>query len=56
MAPIFPRGQLPPLSARVEAGDPSVSIDLLVHSLFSLGAMKRDLARIITASRKSKAA
>jgi len=42
--------------AKMEAGDPSVSIDLLVRSLFSLGAMKRDLGRIITASRKSKAA
>lgn len=42
--------------AKMEAGDPSVSIDLLFRSLFSLGATKRDLARIITASKKSKAA
>jgi DNA-binding XRE family transcriptional regulator len=42
--------------AKMEAGDSSVSIDLLVRSLFSLGATKRDLARIITASKKSKAA
>lgn len=42
--------------AKMEAGDPSVSIDLLIRSLFSLGATKRDLARIITASKKSKAA
>ncbi len=42
--------------AKMEAGDPSVSIDLLIRSLFSLGATKRDLARIITASRRTKAA
>lgn len=33
--------------AKMEAGDPSVSLDLMVRSLFSLGATKRDLARII---------
>ena len=42
--------------AKMEAGDPSVTIDLLIRSLFSLGATKRDLARIITASKRSKAA
>lgn len=36
--------------AKMEAADPSVSIDLLVRSLFHLGATKRDLARIIAAS------
>ena len=33
--------------AKMEAGDPSVSIDLLIRSLFSLGATRRDLARIM---------
>ena len=36
--------------AKMEAGDPSVSIDLLIRSLFALGATKRDLARVIGAS------
>lgn len=33
--------------AKMEAGDPSVSIDLLVRALLALGADPRDLARII---------
>ena len=33
--------------AKMEAGDPSESIDLLVRSLLALGASKRDLVRII---------
>ena len=33
--------------AKMEAGDPTVSIDLLVRSLIALGASNRDLARII---------
>ena len=33
--------------AKMEAGDPSVSIDLLVRSLLALGASKRSLGRII---------
>ncbi|MEX0902332.1 MAG: helix-turn-helix transcriptional regulator [Pseudohongiellaceae bacterium] len=36
--------------AKMEAGDPSVSIDLLVKSLLALGVSKRDLAKAITAS------
>jgi DNA-binding XRE family transcriptional regulator len=35
--------------AKMEAGDPSVSIDLLLRSLIALGASRTDLARIITA-------
>ena len=31
--------------AKMEAGDPSVSIDLLVRSLLKMGATRRDLAR-----------
>lgn len=33
--------------AKMEAGDPSVSVDLLVRSLISLGASSRDLSKII---------
>lgn len=33
--------------AKMEAGDPTVSIDLLVRSLIALGASNRDLAKII---------
>ncbi len=38
--------------AKMEAGDPSVSLDLLIRSLFSLGATKRDLARVIAAQKR----
>jgi DNA-binding XRE family transcriptional regulator len=34
--------------AKMEAGDPTVSIDLLVRSLIALGASSNDLAKIIT--------
>jgi DNA-binding XRE family transcriptional regulator len=37
--------------AKMEAGDPSVSLDLLVRSLIVLGASNRELARIISPSR-----
>ena len=40
--------------AKMEAGDSSVSLDLLIRSLFALGATKRDLARIIAASKSSR--
>jgi len=33
--------------AKLEAGDRSVSIDLLVHALIELGATRRDLARVL---------
>src|SRR2546428_14056488 len=33
--------------AKMEAGDSSVSMDLLVRSLFALGASKGDLARAL---------
>ena len=36
--------------AKMESGDPSVSLDLLVKSLLALGASNRDLARIISRS------
>ena len=34
--------------AKMEAGDPSVSIDLLVKSLLALGASKKELAKAIS--------
>lgn len=34
--------------AKMEAGDPSVSIDLLIKSLLALGASPKDLARAIS--------
>jgi DNA-binding XRE family transcriptional regulator len=34
--------------AKMEAGDPSVSIDLLVKSLLALGVSKRELGRSIS--------
>ena len=33
--------------AKMESGDPTVSLDLLVKSLLALGASNRDLAQII---------
>jgi DNA-binding XRE family transcriptional regulator len=33
--------------AKMEAGDPTVSLDLLVKSLLALGASPRELARLI---------
>ena len=36
--------------AKMEGGDPSVSLDLLVRSLLALGASSRDLARTIAAA------
>ena len=34
--------------AKMESGDPSVSLDLLVRSLFALGASKKRLARMLS--------
>ena len=36
--------------AKMESGDPSVSIDLLVKSLLALGTTKKDIAGIISHS------
>ena len=33
--------------AKIEAGDPSVSLDLLTRSLLALGASKKDIARVL---------
>ncbi len=35
--------------AKMEAGDPSVSLDLLVRSLLILGTSRRELSRLISA-------
>lgn len=37
--------------AKMEAGDPSVTLDLLVRALLALGATKRTVARTIEAAR-----
>ena len=42
--------------AKMESGDPSVSLDLLVRSLFKLGATRRDIANHVGARSKSRAA
>lgn len=39
--------------AKMEAGDPTVSLDLLARSLLALGASDRELGRIISSSRKA---
>lgn len=39
--------------AKMEAGDRSVSLDLLVRSLLAIGTTKRELARIISAPRRA---
>ena len=41
--------------AKMEAGDRSVSLDLLVRSLLAIGTTKRQLARIISETRKAAA-
>jgi predicted XRE-type DNA-binding protein len=41
--------------AKMEGGDPSVSIDLLIRSLLALGASSRDLARAISGAPLPKA-
>jgi DNA-binding XRE family transcriptional regulator len=40
--------------AKMEAGDPSVSIDLLIRALLATGATRNDLARVV-GSRSDKA-
>lgn len=41
--------------AKMEGGDPSVSLDLLIRSLLALGASGRDLARAISGVPLAKA-
>jgi transcriptional regulator with XRE-family HTH domain len=42
--------------AKMEAGDPSISLDLLLRAYFATGATKRDLARVLTSRRRPAAA
>ena len=35
--------------AKMEAADPSVSVDLLIRSILKLGAKRRDLAKVVAA-------
>ena len=42
--------------AKMEAGDPTISLDLLLRAFFATGATKRDLARVLTSRRRSVAA
>jgi len=42
--------------AKMEAGDPSVSLDLLVRTLLALGASSREIARTFAPSRRTTAA
>ena len=39
--------------AKMEGGDPTVSLDLLVKTLLVLGASDRDLANVIAARTRS---
>ncbi len=39
--------------ANMEAGDPSISIDLLVRSLLALGVSNKELGKIIASSKAS---
>lgn len=41
--------------AKMEAGDPSVSIDLIVKSLLALGASPKDLAKAISSTESNAA-
>jgi len=41
--------------AKMEAGDPSVSLDLLIRSLFALGMSRNALARIVAKNESSSA-
>jgi DNA-binding XRE family transcriptional regulator len=42
--------------AKMEAGDRSVSLDLLVRSLLAVGMTRRELAKVIASSARSRAA
>jgi ribosome-binding protein aMBF1 (putative translation factor) len=42
--------------AKMEAADPSVSLDLLLRAYFATGATKRDLAKLLTSRRRRVAA
>ena len=44
-------GSSQPRVAMMEAGDGSVTVDLLVRSLFAIGATPKDLARVLAGRR-----
>jgi ribosome-binding protein aMBF1 (putative translation factor) len=41
--------------AKIEAGDPSVSVDLLIRSLFALGTTSRELGRLVASRDRASA-
>ena len=41
--------------AKMEAGDPSVSIDLLIRALFALGITPRELSRVVASRERASA-
>jgi DNA-binding XRE family transcriptional regulator len=49
-------GSSQPRVAKMEAADASVSIDLLMKALLTMGATRRDLAKVIAAPRTRSAA
>lgn len=49
-------GSSQPRVVKMEAGDRSVTIDLLVRSLLAIGATRRELARIVDTPRTRRAA
>lgn len=49
-------GSSQPRVAKMEAADASVSIDLLIKALLTIGATRRDLAKVIGAPRARSAA
>jgi predicted XRE-type DNA-binding protein len=49
-------GSIQPRVAKMESGDRSVTLDLLVRSLLALGATRRDLARILDVPKGKHAA
>ena len=49
-------GSSQPRVAKMERGDRSVTLDLLIRSLLALGATRRDLARILDTPKRKRAA
>ena len=41
--------------AKMEAGDPSVSVDLLIRALFALGTTPRELGRLVASGDRASA-
>ena len=49
-------GSSQPRVAKMEAADSSVSVDLLIKALLTMGATRRDLAKVIAAPKVRSAA